>query len=51
MPYSLAVLQNDVSEHPINEMIFETSFDDLMQEVACHQFVDIGMREVIAERL
>lgn len=32
-------------------MIFEASFDDLMQQIPRNQLVDVGMWEVVCERL
>ena len=41
----------DVVDDPLDEMVFESSFDKLMQEVGGQEVVNVTTRKVIRERL
>ena len=46
-----AVLQNEILANPLDKVVFEATLDDLVQKVTGQEFVDIGVREVVRERL
>ena len=40
-----------VLAHPLNEVVFEYTFDELVEEVWSYQFVDVCTREMFSEWL
>ena len=41
----------DVLFHPIDKVIFECTFDDLMKKIWCEQLVYVRTREVVGKWL
>lgn len=41
----------DVLRYPRHEMVLKGSFDNLMEQVGCEEYVDVGARELMCERL
>jgi hypothetical protein len=40
-----------VFAHPLNKMVLENPLDELVEQVWCDEFVDIGVGEVFCEGL
>lgn len=49
--FSLAMSENKVLLDPFYDVILEGTFDNLMKEVRCNHFVDVGSGEMGGERL
>jgi hypothetical protein len=48
---SLAMHRYKILCNPINEVILEDAFNQLVQQIRCDKFVDVGSREIIREWL
>lgn len=51
LPRSFTVDLLDVLADPRNEMILESAFDYLMEEIGGDELINIGAREIVSERL
>jgi hypothetical protein len=47
----LSILQFKVVNHPLNKVIFEHAFDELMKKVWGDEFVDVGIGKMFSEWL
>lgn len=47
----LSVDMLQITTNPVDQMIFECAFDNLMKEIRRKELVDTSTREVIGERL
>jgi hypothetical protein len=45
------MLMLKVLAHPLDEVVFEYTFDELVEEVRSYQFVDVRTREMLSEWL
>ena len=47
----LSMFAFEILTHPINEVIFEDAFDDLMEEIWGYQFINICVGKMFCKRL
>jgi hypothetical protein len=47
----LAMCEDEIFLHPCYEVVLEGTFDDLMQEIWCDQFIYVCVRKLIGEWL
>lgn len=48
---SLSMFAFKVLAHPVDEVIFEDPFDELMKEIGGYQFIDICVGKMVCKRL